>query len=211
MSLKIRTLYNTDEDADVLRSYLQKCENEKIELYCFHFHASYVGYPINSYAYFLSAVDFMKRNIDRLDDYGYGHKFFVKDFKIVSEYDNYDKCDYKKLQIGFSKRIYIRNIDEINLDGKVFYSSLFGGTDELYLTIPVEIFDNWSFQSHPISSWSSESIKEQINCLNDEKKDVINKILYGFDLNIDCCNVQYMLHEQYEVLKKVLDQFDIYV
>lgn len=205
MSLKIRTLLNTDEDASMLQLYLQKCENEKIEFYCFHFHASYVGYSENSYVQFLRGVDFMKHNMDRLDDYGYGYKFFINDFKIVN------KCDYKQLQIGFSRWTDICDIDEINLDGKVFYSSLFGGTDELYLTIPVEIFDNWSLQSYQISSWSSESIKEQIDYMDDEKKDVINKILCGFDLDNNSCNVQYMLHEQYEVLQKVFAQFDIYL
>lgn len=191
-------------DLPDLETYLKKCIETKQEFYFLHLHESHLNYPKKMQ----TKISEFKKKSSKMSEY---QKFI---FTIDKYETNIIKNGYKNNTpeiringLGIGRGKYIYHLSKVTVKGKTFYTSFYrGDMDEDTLTIPVEIFDNWDPNEHPIERFD---IVKQIN--DSEEKYVIYKMLDVFNLNQESEDSNFRNHESYEIIYKLLNKFSIYL
>ena len=205
--MKIISLENTTKDLNELENYVKDCIKSKKEFYFFHLHESHLSYPKTIQE---RISQYKKLFIEKsIGDYNMC-KFILSSYFVDIVNNSYTKnCPRITFENMNSDKdgILINHINKVLVDNKVFYTSFFrGDQNELTLTIPTDIFDNWDLQKYsPITE--SINIIEKIN--ENENSQIIYKILEVFNLDSDSLDDDFNDHKNSDVIFELLKKFDV--
>lgn len=213
--MKVKTLSNTQTNLLEIESYVKKCISDQQMFYYFHLHESYINWP----KHILSTIsEYKKKVIEKSRYVENTSKFIIVDYEINTK--NYRSvptisltCKFiKQNQLIFSDPVrsdkfdmYIDNFYKVYDENIIFYTSFFSGDmDEISLTIPIEIFDNWDISKCPTEI---SNIVDKISAHTDSN--IIYNVLDVFGLNDYSTDYDFYSHENYGIILKILDKFNI--